>query len=35
MRYVEHRGERPLRIIWRLDSPLPADVFHLAKVAAG
>ncbi len=35
MAYVEDQGERPLRITWRLDDPLPADVFHLAKTTAG
>ena len=35
MTYVSHTGERPMRILWRLDTPLPADVFHAAKVAAG
>jgi hypothetical protein len=33
MSYVEHRGERPMRFIWRLNTPLPADVFHLARAA--
>ena len=33
--YVSHTGDRPLRILWRLEDPLPADVFHQAKVAAG
>jgi hypothetical protein len=32
--YVEHRGERPMRITWKLDHPLPADIFHFASVAA-
>ena len=31
--YVSHTGERPLRIIWKLDDELPADVFHDARVA--
>jgi len=35
MRYVQHNGDRPMRIIWRLEHPLPADVFHAARVAAG
>jgi len=35
MRYVSHESERPLRVIWRLDHDLPADLFHAAKVAAG
>ncbi|NJC66988.1 DUF3427 domain-containing protein [Planosporangium flavigriseum] len=35
MRYVQHSGDRPMRILWRLEKPLPADVFHAARVAAG
>ena len=35
IRYVSHESERPLRIIWRLDHDLPADLFHAARVAAG
>jgi hypothetical protein len=33
MEYVSHTGERPMRILWHLENPLPADVFHAAKVA--
>jgi len=33
--YVSHTGERPMRILWKLDYELPADVFHDARVAAG
>ena len=33
--YVEHRGERPIAITWRLDAPLPNDFFLSASVAAG
>jgi superfamily II DNA or RNA helicase len=33
--YVSHSGERPMRILWKLDHKLPADVFHSARVAAG
>jgi hypothetical protein len=31
--YVSHTGERPMRIIWKLDYELPADIFHDARVA--
>jgi len=31
MSYVEHHGERPVRFVWRLHRPLPADIFHLAS----
>jgi hypothetical protein len=33
--YVSHVGDRPMRIIWKLEHALPADVFHAAQVAAG
>jgi hypothetical protein len=33
--YVEHSGDRPMRILWKLAHELPADVFHSARVAAG
>ncbi len=35
MSYVRHTGDRPMRILWRLARPLPADVFHGARVASG
>jgi superfamily II DNA or RNA helicase/HKD family nuclease len=35
MDYLQHTGERPMKILWHLRHPLPADVFHSAKVAAG
>jgi hypothetical protein len=33
--YVQHSGERPMRILWRLTYELPADIFHAARVATG
>jgi superfamily II DNA or RNA helicase len=33
--YVSHTGDRPMRILWKLDHELPADVFHAARVATG
>lgn len=33
--YVSHTGDRPMRIIWRLDHELPAELFLAARVAAG
>ncbi len=32
-RYVEHRSERPMQITWRLDHPLPGDVFAAYRAA--
>ncbi|WP_374968722.1 DUF3427 domain-containing protein [Terrabacter sp. BE26] len=32
--YVEHRGERPISITWRLHTPMPADQFAVASVVA-
>jgi hypothetical protein len=31
---VEHHGERPIAITWRLRQPVPADLFEQFKVAA-
>jgi len=33
--HVEHRGERPIAITWRLARPMPGEVFRLASVVAG
>ncbi len=33
--YVEHRGERPIAITWKLHRPMPAEVFTTASVVAG
>jgi hypothetical protein len=33
--YIEHTGERPMAILWKLHRPMPMDFFSLAKVAAG
>ncbi|MEU8079508.1 DUF3427 domain-containing protein [Catellatospora citrea] len=32
--YVEHRGERPMAVTWRLDEPMPEDLFRRAAVAS-
>jgi superfamily II DNA or RNA helicase/HKD family nuclease len=34
-RYVSHESERPMRILWELENPMPADFFQATKVAAG
>jgi len=31
---VEHRGERPIQITWRLEAPMPEWVFRTARAAA-
>lgn len=33
--YVEHSGDRPMAILWKLDRAMPLDFFNVAKVAAG
>jgi superfamily II DNA or RNA helicase/HKD family nuclease len=33
-RYVQHTGERPIAITWKLDQPLPNDFFAAATVAS-
>ena len=32
--YVDHQGERPIAITWRLRNPIPADLYEDFKVAA-
>lgn len=32
--YVSHSSDRPMRILWKLNFELPADVFHAARVVA-
>ena len=32
--YVEHESEKPLRILWELAEPLPAEVFQGMRLAA-
>jgi hypothetical protein len=33
--YIEHTGDRPMAILWKLHRAMPLDFFNLAKVAAG
>ncbi|MFF0248118.1 DEAD/DEAH box helicase [Streptosporangium sandarakinum] len=33
VRYVEHRGERPMAVTWQLDEEMPADLFRRAAIA--
>ena len=35
VRYVSHESEKPMRIIWELEYPLPPEFFREVKVAAG
>jgi hypothetical protein len=32
--YVEHRGERPVAFTWRLGSPMPEELFEVARSVA-
>nr|WP_200211355.1 DEAD/DEAH box helicase [Micromonospora veneta] len=34
MTYQEHSGDRPMRILWRLQHPLPADMYAAARAIA-
>ncbi|MBY8872326.1 DUF3427 domain-containing protein [Micromonospora sp. PLK6-60] len=34
MTYQEHTGDRPMRILWRLHHPLPADMYAAARAIA-
>lgn len=33
--YVSHNDERPIKFVWELKRPMPADFFRLAKVVGG
>ncbi len=33
--YINHTGDRPIAITWKLDQAMPLDVFTVARVAAG
>jgi hypothetical protein len=33
-RYVTHHGDRPMKITWRLDRPMPADLFVAGRAVA-
>ena len=35
VRYIEHEREKPMRIIWELERPMPPEFFARVKVAAG
>jgi hypothetical protein len=32
--YVDHRGERPVAFTWRLPSPMPEELFEIARSVA-
>jgi len=33
--YQSHTGERPMAVVWKLNRPMPLDVFSLGRMAAG
>ena len=33
--YVRHESDRPMRVTWALDRPMPPELFQATKVAAG
>ncbi len=33
--YIQHKGERPMAILWRLHRPMPLDFFSQAKILGG
>jgi hypothetical protein len=33
--HESHSGARPMQVVWRLETPMPASFFRAAKVAAG
>ena len=34
-RLVRHESEKPIRIVWELERPMPMEMYQSAKVAAG
>jgi hypothetical protein len=34
VRYVDHRGERPVAFTWRLPVPMPEELFEVARSVA-
>jgi hypothetical protein len=32
--YVSHKGERPVQFVWRLATPMPAELFESARSVA-
>ena len=35
VRYVTHESEKPMRIVWELERPVPPEFFSAVKIAAG
>ncbi|MEZ6188715.1 MAG: DUF3427 domain-containing protein [Planctomycetota bacterium] len=35
VRYVSHESEKPMRVTWQLERPMPAEFFNRVKLAAG
>ena len=33
--YISHKSEKPMQIMWKLDRPMPSEIFQRAKMAAG
>lgn len=34
-RYVRHKSDRPMQIVWELERPMPGEILGLSKLAAG
>jgi superfamily II DNA or RNA helicase len=34
-RHVSHESDRPIKIVWELERPMPAEIYQRAKLAAG
>ena len=34
VRYREHQGEKPMRILWELDRPMPPELLAHARAVA-
>lgn len=33
--YIQHESEKPMRILWELERPMPLDFYREVKLAAG
>ena len=34
LRYLAHEGERPVRFTWQLETPMPEEMFEVARSVA-
>ena len=34
LQYESHQGSAPVKFVWRLDHPMPADLYEVARLVA-